>query len=85
VSAGRSVLVLAAGMLFGLVVLLAFRVSSETGKSLAASFVDVPGELQRLLTGLPGRAEGALTAGRQAFDAKQAEIEQFLRQAEQPS
>jgi hypothetical protein len=85
VSSGRSVLLLVAGIFFGLFVLLAFRLSRETGKSVAASFLDVPGELQRLLTGLPGRAEAALTAGRQAIDAKQAEIEQFLRQAEQPS
>jgi hypothetical protein len=78
VSTARSTLFLITGILFGLFVLLAFRLSRETGKSVAASFLDVPAELQRLLTGLPGRAEEALSVGRQAYDAKRAEIDEFL-------
>lgn len=81
----RSTLFVLAGILFGLFLLLAFRLSRETGKSLAASFSDVPGELQRLLTGLPARAEAALSAGRQAYDGKQAEIDEFLHAPGQPT
>lgn len=74
----RSVLILAAGAAIGAALLIAHRISQETGKSLTESFADVPEEAKRLLDEVKDRAETAVERGRQAYQQKQAEMEDYL-------
>ncbi len=80
----RSLVVLAAGAAIGGALLLAYRVSQETGKSLPEALTDVPAEAQRLFADLRGRADQAIERGREAYHEKQTEIEEHLRDATQP-
>lgn len=75
----RSSLLVLTGAAAGAALLLAHRVSQETGKGLTESFADVPSEAQRLLGDLRGRADEAVTRGRAAYQEKQAEIEEQLK------
>jgi hypothetical protein len=74
----RACLVLAAGMAIGGALVIAHRVSEETGKSLSEAFADVPGEAQRIIEDVKVRAEEAIGRARQAYDQKQADMEAFL-------
>jgi len=76
----RSSVLLLAGAAAGGALLIAHRVSQETGKGLTESFADVPGEAQRLFTDLRGRADEAIARGRDAYHEKQAEMEENLSQ-----
>lgn len=80
----RSLFVLAAGVAIGGALLLAYRVSQETGKSLPEAFIDVPAEAQRLFVDLRARADKAIERGREAYHEKQTDIEEHLRDAAQP-
>jgi len=81
---GRSLFVLLAGAAIGGALLLAYRVSQETGKSFSESLTDVPTEAQRLFTDLRGRADQAIDRGRDAYHEKESEIEEHLRGGTQP-
>ena len=80
----RFLIVLAAGAAAGTALLLAHRVSQETGKSLTEAFSDVPTEAQRLFVDLRQRAEQALDRGREAYHERESEIEEHLQDAAQP-
>jgi hypothetical protein len=77
----RSSILVIVGAAIGGGLLLAHRVSQETGKSLTESFADVPAEAQRLFTDVRGRAEGAVSRGREAYQQKQAEMDDHLKSA----
>ncbi|MCL5735648.1 MAG: hypothetical protein M1274_08710 [Actinobacteria bacterium] len=79
----RSSVLVAAGAALGGALLLAHRVSQETGKSLSESFAEVPAEAQKLFEDLRGRAESAMARGREAYQQKQAEMEEPARGTDQ--
>lgn len=74
----RSILILTAGAAIGAALLIAHRVSQETGKSMSESFADVPDEARRLFDEVKDRAENAVERGRQAYQQKQAEMDEYL-------
>lgn len=74
----RSLLILATGLAVGGALVLAHRVSQETGKSLPEAFAAVPGEAQRIFEDVKVRAEEAVDRARQAYDQKQAEMDAYL-------
>jgi hypothetical protein len=80
----RSLFVLAAGAAMGGALLLAYRISQETGKSFPEALTDVPAEAQRLIADLRGRADQAIERGREAYHEKQTEIEEHLRGVIEP-
>jgi hypothetical protein len=75
----RSSILLVAGAALGGGLLLAHRVSQETGKSLSESFAEVPSEAQKLFEELRARADGAVSRGRDAYQEKQAEMQEHMR------
>ena len=79
----RSLLILLAGAAIGGALLLAYRVSQETGKTLPEALYDVPTEAQRLFSDLRGRAGEAFERGREAYQEKESEMEEHLRDAAQ--
>jgi hypothetical protein len=81
----RVCLVLAAGVAFGGALVIAHRVSQETGKSLVESFGDVPAEAQRIAEDVRFRAEEALDRARQAYERKQADMEAYMNQGGEAS
>lgn len=74
----RSSVLLLAGAAAGGALLLAHRVSQDTGKGIAESFAEVPTEAQKLLGDLRVRADDAIARGREAYFEKQAEMEDHL-------
>ena len=74
----RSFLLLATGVAIGGAVVIAHRVSRETGKSMSEAFADVPAEAQRIFEDLRARAEEAAGWARRAYDDKQAEMQSYL-------
>ncbi len=74
----RSILLLTAGAAIGAALLIAHRVSQETGKSMPEAFADVPSEAKRIFSEMKQRAEGAVERGRQAYQEKLSEIDQQL-------
>jgi hypothetical protein len=74
----RSFFILLTGVAIGGALVIAHRVSQETGKSFPESFAAVPGEAQQIFEDLRGRAHEAVDRGRQAYEEKQAEMETFL-------
>jgi hypothetical protein len=74
----RSFLILLTGVAIGGALLMAHRVSQETGKSLYESFGEVPGEAQKVYEELKGRTREAVDRGRQAYEEKQAEMDAYL-------
>ena len=74
----RSFLVLVTGVAIGGALIIAHRVSQETGKTMVESFAEVPGEAQRIFEELRERAEEAAGRARQAYEQKQAEMETYL-------
>ena len=77
----RSLMILVAGAALGGALLLAYRVSQETGKSLPEAFADVPTEARRLFLDFRNRAAEAVERGREAYMGKQAEMEEHWRAA----
>jgi hypothetical protein len=77
----RSTILVAAGVVVGGALLLAHRVSYETGKSLTESFGAVPEEAQKLFGELRVRADEAIARGREAYQEKQAEMEDQMQDA----
>ena len=80
----RSTLALLAGVAVGGSLLLAYRVSQETGKSLPEAFSDVPEEAKRLFEDLRVRATDSVNTGRAAYREKQVEIEGRLSGGSRP-
>jgi hypothetical protein len=74
----RSFLILAGGVAIGGALVIAHRVSEETGKTMTESFAEVPNEAQRIYVDVRGRVEEAMTRGRQAYGEKQAEMDAYL-------
>ncbi len=74
----RSFLVLITGVAIGGALILAHRVSQETGKSLPESFAEVPGEAQRVFEDLRARVGEAVDRGRHAYEEKQVEMDTYL-------
>ena len=74
----RSFTVLVTGAAIGGALILAHRVSQETGKSLTESFAEVPGEAQRVLEDLRARVDEAVDRGREAYGQKQVEMDAYL-------
>jgi hypothetical protein len=74
----RSFVVLVTGVAIGGALILAHRVSQETGKSLPESFAEVPGEAQRVFEDLRARVEEAVDRGREAYGQKQVEMDTYL-------
>ena len=74
----RSLMVLSAGVAIGGALIIAHRVSEETGKGIAESFAEVPGEAQRIFADVRARAEEATGKARDAYEEKQAEMDAFL-------
>ena len=63
----RSFLVLATGVALGGALVIAHRISEETGKSMTEAFAEVPGEAQRIFVDVKGRADEAV--GQAQMDA----------------
>jgi hypothetical protein len=74
----RSFLILASGVAIGGALVIAHRVSEETGKSMSESFADVPGEARRMYAGVRERAQDAVSRGRQAYEQKQSDMDVYL-------
>jgi hypothetical protein len=75
----RSFFILAVGAAIGGALLLAYRVSQESGKGFSEALFDVPDEAQRLFSDVRGRAEEAVERGRDAYHSKQTEIVEHLQ------
>jgi hypothetical protein len=76
----RSLFILAAGVAIGGAVLIAYRISQETGKPLQEAFSDVPAEAQRLFSDMRNRATDAIDRGRDMYLEKQEEIAEQLQE-----
>lgn len=75
----RSMLLVTAGAAIGGALLIAHRVSQETGKNIVESFSEVPAESQKLFTEVREKAQEAYSRGREAYQQKQADMEQHLQ------
>jgi hypothetical protein len=76
----RSLMILLTGVAIGGALLIAYRISQETGKPLQEALSDVPGEAQRLFADLKGRATDAIDRGREMYLEKQDEIGEQLQE-----
>jgi hypothetical protein len=76
----RSLAILTAGAAIGGVALLAYRISQETGKPMQEALTDVPAEVRRLYAELKTKSEEALEKGRAAYEEKQQELSDQLRE-----
>jgi hypothetical protein len=74
----RSFVILATGVAIGGALVIAHRISEDSGKSMTEAFAEVPDEAQRLFTDMKARAEESVTRARQAYEQKQAEMEAYL-------
>jgi hypothetical protein len=74
----RSFLILATGVAIGGALVIAHRISQDSGKSLPEAFVDVPSEAQRIFDDLRVRATEAMDRAREAYDQKQTELDAHL-------
>lgn len=74
----RSLLILTAGVAAGGALVIAHRVSEETGKSMTEAFAEVPGEAQRIFADLRGKADEAVSRAQQVYEQKQVEMEAYL-------
>jgi len=79
----RSTILLSAGVAIGGTLYLAHRVSQETGKNIKDSFLDVPTEAQKLFVDVKDRAEEAVAKGREAYQQRQAEVQEQLQETPQ--
>jgi hypothetical protein len=80
----RSCGTLLLGAAVGGVVILAYRVSQETGKSFSASFADVPDEAKKVFEDLRVRANEAVRVGRQVCSDRQTTMEDRIESDSQP-
>jgi hypothetical protein len=76
----RSLCILATGAAIGGAVLIAYRISQETGKPLQEAFSDVPAEAQRIFEDLRTKATEAIDRGRDMYLEKQDEIADQLNE-----
>jgi hypothetical protein len=76
----RSLAILTAGAAIGGVALLAYRISQETGKPMQQAIADVPAEAQRLYAEIRAKSGEALEKGRAAYEEKQQELADQLRE-----
>jgi hypothetical protein len=74
----RSFVILAAGIAIGGALVIAHRVSEETGKGISESFADVPAEVSRIISDVRARTGQAAAVARDAYEQKQAEMEAYL-------
>jgi hypothetical protein len=74
----RSFLILAGGVAIGGALVIAHRVSEETGKTMTESFSEVPSEARRIYADVRGRVDESVSRGRQAYEEKQAEMDAYL-------
>ena len=74
----RSFLVLSAGVAIGGALVIAHRISEDSGTSMTEAFSEVPGEAQRIFDDVKQRAEEAVGRARQAYEQKQVEMEAYL-------
>ncbi len=74
----RSTMSLLLGIAVGGALLMAYRVSQETGKSFPDSLMDVPSEAMRVYDDLRARTTEAVKTGRQAYREKQSEMEDLM-------
>ena len=68
-----------AGAALGTAAALAYRISQETGKSFTDALNEVPAEAERYWEEFRQRGMEAVSAGREAAQQKQHDIEQQLR------
>lgn len=68
-----------AGAALGTAAALAYRISQETGKSFTEALNEVPAEAERYWEEFRQRGMEAISAGREAAQQKQSDIEQQLR------
>jgi hypothetical protein len=64
----RTIAILAAGAAVGGALMIAHRVSEDTGKTLTESFGDVPAEAQRIFGDVKSRANDAVSKARQTYE-----------------
>lgn len=76
----RSLVVLATGAVIGGAVLIAYRISQETGKPLQEAFSDVPAEAQRLFADVKSRATDAIDRGREMYVEKRQQVDEQLEE-----
>ncbi len=69
----RSMVLITLGAIAGGAILVAQRISQETGKPLQEAFTDVPAEAQRIFADLRGRACEAVERGREMYLDRQQE------------
>jgi len=74
----RSFLILTAGIAVGGALVIAHRISEETGTSMTEAFSEVPAEAQRIFDDVKQRAEEAVSRARGAYEQKQVEMEAYL-------
>ena len=77
-AAFRSFLILAAGAAIGGALVIAHRISEESGTSMTEALSEVPGEAQRIYEDVKQRAEEAVNRARQTYEQKQVEMEAYL-------
>ncbi len=74
----KSCVILAAGAAIGGALVIAHRVSEESGKGITESFADVPAEVRRMVADIQARVDQAAAGARDAYEHKQAEMDAFL-------
>jgi len=74
----RAFVILAAGAVVGGALVIAHRISEDTGKSMGESLSSVPGEVRRMVEDAKGRAEEAVSKAREAYEQKQADMDAYL-------
>ncbi len=67
----RSLLILGTGVVIGGAVLIAYRISQETGKPLQDALLDVPAEAGRMFADVRERATEAVDRGREMYEQRQ--------------
>ena len=77
-AAFRSFLILAAGAAIGGALVIAHRISEESGTSMTEALSEVPGEAQRIFDDVKQKAEEAVGRARQTYEQKQVEMEAYL-------
>lgn len=75
----RSSVLIGVGAAVGGALLIAHRVSQETGKNITDSFAEVPNEACKLFHEVGAKVEEAIAKGRDAYQQKQAEMEEHMR------
>lgn len=74
----RPFVILAAGVAIGGALVIAHRISEETGKNMGESFSGIPGGVRLMFKDMKVRAEEASSRARQAYEQKQAQMDAYL-------